>query len=319
MNKLLIILGPTATGKTDLAISLARKFDGEVVACDSRQVYKGLDIGTGKHPSALRQLEDKVQSKNLKKGKGFWEIGSIKVWMYDIVSLRKQYTVADYVKDARVVLDDIKKRGKVPILVGGTGLYEKALIEGLSSLQAPLDKKLRDKLTNLSLKQLQKKLQKVSPKKWELLNNSDRNNPRRLIRAIELLSAKDQVPSIQEKRFDTLKIGLNAPRDILYEKINKRVYIWIEEGIVDEVKNLRKRGVSKKRFRALGLEYAVVVDYLDGKINIEEMIERMQTKVRQYAKRQNVWFKKEKDITWFDVTTSDYEDRIVKQVSNWYN
>src|SRR3989338_8125799 len=129
MKKLLVILGPTATGKTDLAINLAKKFNGELIACDSRQVYKGLDIGTGKYPA---------QYKKLKKGEGFWEIDGIKIWMYDKVFLNIQYTVFDYVKDAEIVIKDILDRGKLPIVVGGTGLYLRALSEELHNLSVPI-------------------------------------------------------------------------------------------------------------------------------------------------------------------------------------
>jgi tRNA dimethylallyltransferase len=310
MKKLLVILGTTSTGKTDLAINFAKKFKGELIAADSRQVYKGLDIGTGKYPSK----KSKVKSQ-----KFFWEINGVNVWMYDVVSLKKQYSVADYAKKADIVLEDIQKRKKLPILVGGTGLYIKALTNELLHLQAPFDKKLRNRLNVLSFKQLQKKLQKIAPEKFSSMNNSDQNNPRRLVRAIELLSIKYKVESIKEKRLNILKIGLNAPREILYEKINKRVYDWIDMGIVEEVRHMVKSGVSERRFIELGLEYGIVVEYLNGKINQLQMIEKMQTKVRQYAKRQITWFKKDKDIEWFDVTVPGFAKKIEKRILNWYN
>ena len=185
MKKLLVILGPTATGKTDLALYLAKKFNGELVSCDSRQIYGGLDIGTGKMPSNSTYEVKRIRpcrSNDI----GYWEIDGIKIWMYDVVSPKKQYSVADYVKDADRVIGEIRAKGKLPIIVGGTGLYLKAIFEGLPNLAIPVDKKLRNRLAKLSKAELQEKLKKVSPEKWESLNQSDRENSRRLIRAIEL-------------------------------------------------------------------------------------------------------------------------------------
>ena len=148
MNKLLVILGPTATGKTDLALQLAGKFQGELVACDSRQVYKGLDIGTGKEPREKGKVV---------KGKGFWEIDRAKIRMYDVADPKVQYTVADYVKEAAKAVEDISSRAKLPIIVGGTGFYLKALLLGLSNLSVPVDLKLRKQLEKLSVGELQEK------------------------------------------------------------------------------------------------------------------------------------------------------------------
>lgn len=321
-QKLLVILGPTATGKTDLAFYLAKKFNGELIACDSRQVYAGLDVGTGKAPNG----QWAINNEQWEKGKGYWKIGGIRVWMYDMVLLNKQYTVADYVKDANRVVNDIEKRGKLSIIVGGTGLYAKALIEGLSSLGTPINKKLRQQLNFLSLQQLQKKLQKIALEKWQSLNHSDKNNPRRLVRAIELKVSRKNLGDKGNlgnqglaKKFDILKIGLNASRDILYEKINKRIYEWIEKGILEEVKNLRKEGMSGKRFKELGLEYAVVMEFMEGKIDFDEMLEKMKSKVRQYAKRQMVWFKREKNIFWFDISDKDCLNKVENFITKWYH
>lgn len=312
-NKILIILGPTSTGKTDLALQFASKFQGELVSVDSRQVYKGLDIGTGKLPG---------HEVTVKKGRGFWEMDGIKVWMYDVVDLKKQYTVYDYVQGANKVIDDIVKRGKLPIIVGGTGLYLKALLEGLPNLAVPINQELRKQLNNLTIKQLQQRLQISAPGKWKSMNYSDRQNPRRLIRAIELVMLQPQrikQLELRIKDFNILKIGLIAPREILYKKINSRVEKWIREGIVNEVLDLIKNGISKKRIRDLGLEYKVVIDYLNGDYSLNMAIEKMQNKVRQYAKRQITWFKQEKDVVWFDIIGKGYLAGIEKLVSTWYD
>ncbi len=316
MKKILIITGPTATGKTALSLNLAKKFNGELVACDSRQVYQDLDIGTGKLPD---------QKVSLKKGKGWWEIDEVKVWMYDVTSLDKQYTVANYVKDASERVYDISARGKLPIIVGGTGLYLKALIEGLENLQVPIDKKLRNKLKNLTLLQLQDKLQKISPQRWEKLNNSERNNPRRLLRSIELLSmnpyAKTKINySGLDKRFDVLKIGLTAPRQNLYKKSDSRILDWFNQGIIEEVKSLISAGVTIDRFYALGLEYSLIADFIQGKIeSLEDLKDRMQGSLHSYIRRQQTWFKKDQSINWFDISQGKFLGEVEKLVAKWYD
>lgn len=173
MKKLLVILGPTATGKTDLALNLAKKFNGELMSCDSRQVYKGLDIGTGKLPGKEVSSRGRWAS-GPKRGEGFWEMGGIKVWMYDVAGPKTHYTVYDYNKRARKVIEDIIKRDKLPIIVGGTGLYLRALLEGLPNLKIPTDNKLRGKLEKLSLDELQKRLKSLSPAAFQKLTDSDK-------------------------------------------------------------------------------------------------------------------------------------------------
>lgn len=291
MRKLLVILGPTATGKTDLALQLAKKFNGELVSCDSRQVYKGLDIGTGKYPS---------KKSKIKRQKNCWEIDGVNIWMYDVADPRKQYTVFNYVQDANKVIDEIQKRKKLPIIVGGSGLYLKAILEGLTNLSIPVNKRLRNSLSKLSLKQLQNKLQKILPKKWQDLNQSDRQNPRRLIRAIELVGLKPNFAKALS--FDALKIGLTAPRDVLYKRADERVLARIKQGMIEETIKLHKKGLSFRRMRQLGLEYGVLADYLDGKIkDTNELIKIMQGKIHGYIRRQLTWFAKEKDVHWFNI------------------
>lgn len=325
MNKLLVILGPTATGKTDLALRLAEKFNGELVACDSRQVYRGLDIGTGKMPGV--DISRQSSAVRLKKRNGFWEINGIKIWMYDVADLKEQYSVADYVKDANRVIDEIVLRGKLPIVVGGSGLYIKALLEGLSNLSFPVDLNLRKELEKLSLRELQKKLQKISPQKWDKMNNSDQHNSRRLVRLIELASAdftleeslSASLRTTVRGGLHTLKIGLTAPREIICQRINEKILEWVENGIVDEVSKLIEKGVNRKRFMELGLEYVVAVEYLERRISFDQMVEKMQNKVRQYAKRQITWFKKERNVCWFDIADRGCVNKVEELVNKWYD
>lgn len=315
MNKLLVILGPTSTGKTDIALKLAKRFNGELVSCDSRQIYKNLDIGTGKLPR---------QKVTVKKGQGFWEMNGINVWMYDVVGPKKQYTVYGFVKDTNKVVESILKKGKLPIIVGGTGLYLKALVEGLSNLSIPIDQKLRKSLEKLSLEELQKKLKKISSDKWGKMNYSDRQNPRRLIRSIELVVVKPQTgraeaKSLQFKNVDILKIGLMAPRKVLYQRIDERVIKRINQGMVQEAEKLHKKGLSLKRMRQLGLEYGILADFLEGKIgNKEELVKTLQGKIHHFARRQETWFKKEKEVVWFDITTKDLLAQLEKKACSWY-
>ncbi len=318
-GKLLVILGPTATGKTDLALQLASKFQGELVSADSRQVYKGLDIGTGKMPSEVRSLQ-------VRDGK--WIVDGINIHLYDVISPQKQYTVADYVKDAHRVIGDIRKRGKLPIIVGGTGFYLKALLYGLTNLTIPIDQKLRRKLEELSVSQLQDKLKEISYAKWESLNNSDRQNPRRLIRVIELeisprrssfdfaqdhLRGGSASPSI-------LKVGLTAPREVLYQRVDERVVARIKQGMINEAKRLHKNGFSLKRMKQLGLEYGILADYLGGKMQNKQSLlaRKLASKIHGFVRRQLTWFKKEKDVAWFDVNSKDFPKNVENLVTRWY-
>lgn len=314
MNKLFCILGPTATGKTDLGLMLAKRFDGEIVACDSRQVYIGLDIGTGKLPS---------NPAGVRKKNGYWEIDGIKVWMYDVASLNTQYTVADYVKNAEEVIKDIISRGKIPIIVGGTGLYIKALFEGLPNLSVPLNKKLRGELEKLNLEELQSKLKLLSPTRWEKLNNSDKQNPRRLLRAIELLSMNPYVGKVKNselrvKNYNILKIGLTAPRDQLYKSVDLRVFDWIKQGIIEEVEEFLKKWISTDRFRQLGLEYRIIADFLDGKFSKDKLIKTIQNNIHGYVRRQLTWFKKTRGVNWFYITDNRYQEDVEKLAYKWY-
>lgn len=316
MGRLLIILGPTSTGKTDLALRLAKKFDGELVACDSRQVYKKLDIGSGKLPG---------QEVIVKKGKGYWYLDGARVWMYDVVDANKQYTVADYIRDASRIIEEISNRKKLPIIVGGTGFYLQALLEGIPNLTIPLDASLRRKLEKLSKQGLQKKLQEISPQKWNNLNESDKQNPRRLIRALEITKGeqkkkKNNISETRFKNWDILKIGLTAPRQILYQRIDERVIGRINQGMINEAISLHDEGLTFERMKQLGLEYGVLADYISGKIASKDgLIKLLQNKIHGFARRQITWFKKEKNVKWFDITVRDYQHKVVKLTSKWYH
>ncbi len=313
-KKILVILGATSTGKTDLGIYLAKKYNGELIACDSRQVYIGLDIGTGKLPTQISRM---------KKNKKHWEINGVKIWMYDIADPKFQYTLFDYVKDANKVIADVLSKNKLPIIVGGTGLYLRGLLEGFPNLSIPVNLSLRKKLEEFSLRKLQEKLKKLSSKRWNSLNDSDRKNKRRLLRSIEIITMNPYVRKNQKlnlKTNDILKIGLTAPVSILRERSRMRLIDRFNQGMLEETKSLMERGIINiKRMKELGLEYAMMAQYFQGKMNMEELTEVLSIKIGQYAKRQLTWFKKEKNVNWFDITDQNCLSKVERLINVWYH
>ncbi len=314
-DKILVILGPTATGKTDLALILAHKFSGEIVSADSRQVYKGLDIGTGKRAGG--GLSHIIFD-------SYWKIDGIPVFLYDVVSPKQQFSVKDYFQEAMSKVKNILHRENLPIIVGGTGLYIRALIYGLPNLQIPLNVKLREELVKLTLLELQEKLYSLSVSRWELLNKADRQNKRRLLRSIEIelmnpyIDTKFPIKGLSSN-FNILKIGLTASRPFLREKINQRLLDRISQGLIAEGERLHKEGISYQKLRELGLEYRYLADHLEGLISREEFADILKIKIWQYAKRQLTWFKKEEGVFWFDVSSHDWEKEVEKLVKSWYD
>ena len=284
MNKLLIISGPTASGKTSLGFSLAKKFNGEIISADSRQVYKGMDIITGKE-----------------------EDPDIKTWLLSVVDPDEDFSVSDFYRLAWEAVNDIWKRGKLPIIVGGTGFYIKALLDGIGTMGIAPDQKLRDKLDALSVEELAKRLQKVDPKRWENMNISDRKNPRRLVRAIEV--AGKLTVNNEQLTVNSLWIGLTAPFPLLYERIDKRVDERIKMGGIEETKNLAKK-FGWDVYSMTGQGYRELRGFVEGKISFEEAVKRWKFAEHKYARKQMTWFKKEKRIVWVD---------IGEVVVRWYN
>lgn len=250
-------------------------------------------------------------------------MGGIKIWMYDVAELPEQYSVANYIEAARSIIEDIFTREKIPIVVGGSGLYLKALTEGIDNLSVPSNEKIRNELEGLEILQLQEKLRLLSPARFRQLNDSDSANRRRLIRAIEIILAKPlkiRNSKFEIRKFDVFKIGLTAPRPFLNHKIDNRVLEWFKEGIVSEVEDLIKSGVPLTRFKELGLEYREIADNLiSRKYTDEEQIRVIQAKIRQYAKRQITWFRRENNVNWIDITSPLWQAQVEKLVGNWYN
>ena len=276
-NKLIVILGPTASGKTDLSLKLAKKYKGEVVSADSRQVYKGLDIGSGK-----------ITKK---------EMRGVPHHLLDVANPKRRFTVAQYQKLAFRAIKDIQNRNKLPILVGGTGFYIQSIVDGIVIPEVKPNLKLRKKLENKSNDELYKILFEKDPLRAK---NIDKQNPRRLIRALEIiLTTKSPVPILNKKNeFNVLQIGILKSKDELENNISKRLKKRLLNNImINEIKNLHKT-LSWKRLEEFGLEYRFVAQYIQNKITREEMIDKIQIESEHYAKRQMTWFKRDKKINW---------------------
>lgn len=320
MKKLLVICGPTSTGKTSLAIKLAKELNGEIISADSRQVYRGMDIGTGKDIP----VNSKYEIRSSKLG-GTYEIEGTKIWGYDLVDPKKEFSVAQYLKIAHHVIDDISKRGKLPILVGGTGLYIKGVIDGIGTADIPKNNKLRKNLEGKSADELYENLSQLDSLKAGSMNSSDRKNPRRLIRAIEVAQyqlTKKAVSTIHHtigNKFDVLYIGLTAPQVFLEERIDKRVKDRVDHGIKKEVEKLLRSGVGWDKQAMMAMGYGLWRDYFEGDVPEEIIMDEWARDEKRYAKRQMVWFKKDERIKWFDVTNSDYPNNVENLVRKWYS
>lgn len=289
-QKIIVILGPTASGKSDLAVKLAKTFNGEVISADSRQVYRGLDIGTGK-----------VTKK---------EMAGIHHHLLDVASPKKNFDVVQWKEKADKAIRDIIKRGKLPIVCGGTGLYIKALVENITYPDVAPDWKLRAQLETKTTEQLFAILTKLDPARAQTI---DPHNPRRLIRAIEIV--KHTGTAVPEKKakpiYDALLLGVTRSDAELKKRIHVRLLARIKKGMIAEVKKLHDQGVSWKRMNELGLEYRYLALYLQGKMTKQDMISELDTKIGQYAKRQMTWFKKTTRVRW--VKTEQHARREVKR------
>lgn len=301
LPKIIVICGPTATGKSDLAVSLALAFNGEVISADSRQVYKGLDIGSGKITPE--------------------EMKGVPHHLLDVVSPKKIYTVEDFKKDGKNAIKKILSKGKLPIICGGTGFYIDALVHDEQFPKVEPNKKLRTLLAKKSTEALMKEITKLDPRRAKTL---DPFNKVRIIRAIEIARTLGKVPlghrtatgearMKQKTLYETLFIGLTTDREKLRERIHTRLLKRIDAGMIEEVQKLQESGVTWKRLYSLGLEYRYVGLYLQKKISKKEMLDKLEWDIFHYSKRQMQWFTRNKNIQWFELDQKNLIDKVVEK------
>ncbi|MBU0546641.1 MAG: tRNA (adenosine(37)-N6)-dimethylallyltransferase MiaA [Patescibacteria group bacterium] len=278
LPKLIVIIGPTATGKTAISIALAKKFNGSVVCADSRQVYKGMDIGT-----------NKITKK---------EMRGIPHYLLNVANPKRKFSVGQYKVLAEKAINKIIKQKKIPFLVGGTGFYIQTVTDNLILPKIKPDWSLRANLEKLTTKQLFNKLKEVDQRR---ATDIDPNNRRRLIRAMEIVKkTRKPITALSSKKpdFDLIFIGIKKSNEEIGLAIQKRLKKRLKIGMIAEVKKLRKQAVSWKRLEEFGLEYRFIAQYLQKKIDYKEMIEKIQKESEQYGKRQMTWFKRDKRINW---------------------
>ena len=294
LPKLIVVLGTTACGKSGLGVELARRFDGEIVSADSRQVYKGLDLGTGKVTEE--------------------EMEGVPHHMLDVVEPNQPYSVADFQAGAYAAVDDILARGKTPFLVGGTGLYVRAVTEGFTFTDARPDPALRAELEGKTTEELYALLRE---KTGVTLTGGEENNRHRLMRSVEkALSGRWESPP-PRPRYDCLLLGVTYPRTEVCRRIDARLQARIDAGMLDEVAKLRANGATDAFLEGLGLEYRYILRYLTGQIpTLDGLRDELGRAIKRFAKRQMVWFKKDRDVLWLDME-GDFLTQAVRAVEGF--
>ena len=295
----IVLAGPTGVGKTDLSLKLAKILDADIISCDSAQVYKEMNIGTAKIKES--------------------EMNGIKHYMLDVLEPREKYSVGEYQRAVDKILAQKEKEGRAVILTGGTGLYINSIVNGLSSLPEN-DPKLRDELMALSVDELYEKLLELDPEAAEKIH---KNNKKRVERAVEvcLITGKKfsvlSKENVKNNNYDFLKVCLTRDREILYKRIDKRVDIMMNEGLLDEVTALYKKygGEILRKINIIG--YTQLIDYLEGKISLETAVEFIKRDSRHYAKRQMTWFNNDSGYLWFNLEKQS-ENEILKTIIEQY-
>lgn len=304
-NKILVIVGPTAVGKTYVSIELAKNFNTEIISADSMQVYKYMDIGTAKVTEE--------------------EACGIKHHMLDLVYPNEEFSVSEFQKIAEKHIDNLIDNDKLPIVIGGSGLYVNSLLYDLDFGKVKSDEKVKKYYTDFYNEHGTEKLH-------ELLVNIDseaaakihKNNVKRVIRALEVchitgnkfseMNTDIRKPS---EKYNCIIIGLEMDRDILYQRINKRVDIMVENGLIEEVKSLLDKGYDRNLVSLQGIGYKEIIDYLEGKTTKQDAIDILKTNTRRFAKRQFTWFKADSNIKWFDLTNLDEIDKVINSIYDY--
>lgn len=303
MNKLVAICGPTAVGKTAYSIEIAKRFDGEIISCDSMQLYKYMDIGSAK-PSID-------------------ELKQVKHHLIGVVEPSENFSVAKYKDLAIASIDDILGRGKLPIIAGGTGLYLDALIFDLDFAAAPSDDSLRDELYKIAKEKGSLKLHAIlhecDPDSAQRIHPS---NVRRVVRAIESAKSGTKLKDFSKDlslndKYEFILVGLRRDREELYDRINRRVDVLVEEGLFDEVKMLREMGLSESDISMKGIGYKEVLAYFDGEYDLKTAIETIKKNTRHFAKRQITWLKRYDDMKWFDLSESKDDKDSIREIITW--
>ncbi|CAM3860279.1 MULTISPECIES: tRNA (adenosine(37)-N6)-dimethylallyltransferase MiaA [Bacillus] len=299
-EKVAVIIGPTAVGKTKLSIDLAKALNGEIISGDSMQIYRTMDIGTAKVTKE--------------------EMDGIPHYMVDIKNPEESFSVAEFQERVRKHIREITKRGKLPIIVGGTGLYIQSVLFDYQFTDDAGDAIYREQMEKLALERgveyVHKKLQEVDPDSAERIHA---NNVRRVIRALEIFHTTGEKMSDQlekqenELLYDVSLIGLTMDREMLYDRINLRVDIMMDQGLLEEVEGLYNRGIRDcQSIQAIG--YKEIYDYFEDRVSLEEAVSQLKTNSRRYAKRQLTWFRNKMDVTWFDVTDGEKTSEILRYI-----
>lgn len=314
MRKAIVIVGPTGIGKTELALSIAPKINGEIVSADSVQVYKKLDIISGKEIPSNASFHTIKKISSDKFNVGYYLFNHVPIYLLDVVPPTYEFNVSDYIRLAIPTIDHINDKNKLVVLVGGTGYYIKTLIDGSDTLFIPPNQQFRANVNILSVEELRTLLSERNPQRLQHMNESDRKNKRRLIRALEVAMYKEENPKDFKPQklnnFDALFIGLTVSSEILRMRINKRVEKRLRQGALEEAKELFVQyfELSEQVKRADG--YHALFEFLLGKINIETAIENWKTEDYHHAKNQMTWFSKDKRIKWFDIEDSDFSKNV---------
>lgn len=298
-NKLIILAGPTASGKTSVSIDLAKRLGGEIISADSMQVYKYMDVGTAK--ISVEEMQ------------------GVKHHLIDVLDPKEDFNIVKFQNMVKCSIEEIVKNGHIPILVGGTGFYIQSVIYDIDfnneDDNSSVRKKLEEEYDAFGADFMHEKLKKIDIVSAQTIH---KNNKKRIIRAVEYflinnepISSHNEVQREKKSPYDFRFFVLNPPRDILYERINKRVDIMVENGLVDEVKKLREMGLSTANISMQGIGYKEIIEYLDGEVSLETAIENIKQNTRHMAKRQVTWFKREKGVIYVDPFSFESNDKIV--------
>jgi tRNA dimethylallyltransferase len=311
LNKIIVILGPTSSGKSDIAIKMAKKFNGEIISADSRQIFRGMDIGTGKILGKLVAVRPHFSLAARSVRYKIFLSHNIPHYMINIVSPRTDFNVAKFKKRVEKIIADILHRGKLPVICGGTGFWIKAIVDDVNFPEVKPDWKLRDKLEKYSAEKLFSMLNILDPARTKTI---DGKNKVRLARAIEICKAIGKVPAPyspaptkgenkregRNTKYSFLQIGIKLPKEKLYQNIEKRVFARFKQGMIEEVKKMHEQGLSWKKIQSFGLAYFWIPLYLQNKISKEELTEKVVQAEKNYAKRQITWFRRDARIKWLE-------------------